>query len=522
MKFIEKILNLIVLFGVIIGAGYLVYISRDNFPVANPFTPDQREKPVSEEVKKVVPPSMTDSVEVAMRADSLREPMTSESEPSDFADFPIDSGSAGLSSLMNRYFTRVAHYAIPRVVKVETSSNSGSSFFHLPFDDEEGEFWDGIGSGAIISPDGYIITNNHVVDNAEKIRIVFYDGRESDATLVGRDPLTDLALLKVNEDKPLPYFRLYKGKHLEIGEWVLAIGSPLNLGSSVTAGIISAMKRNIRIIESSYGIESFIQTDAVINPGNSGGPLVNLQGEIVGINTAMASGRGYWQSFGFAIPYDIIHRVVGDLRKFGRVRRGYLGVSITEVTFNIAKKNGLDKPMGVLVAEVQNDMPARKAGIRKGDIILEVNGELVQAPNDLQAKVSRYYPGDRVTIKIWREGKVQEIPVVLKEVQAELTRREIRERPEKMKIEELSLTIRNMKKDDALRFRSAYGVIVEKSEHPEINEGSVLLEINRHKIFNVENFHQLLNLFLKDHQEIELLMKVETTDGFLEKTVTIK
>jgi Do/DeqQ family serine protease len=425
----------------------------------------------------------------------------------------------------NTFFTRVARYAIPRVVRILNERGKESSSWN-PFgeDDSDEDFYSGIGSGAIISPDGYIVTNNHVVDKADQLTVTLSDGEEYPAEIIGQDPLTDLALIKVKVPHPLPYFTFYMGDSIQIGEWVLAVGSPLNLVSSVTAGIVSAVKRNIRIIQSSYGIESFIQTDAVINPGNSGGPLLNIHGEIIGINTAIASRTGFYQSFGFAIPVDLITRVVNDLKKYGKVRRGYMGVSLLPLPFETAKENGLTRPEGVLVGGVQNDMPAQKAGIRKGDIILKINDEVVHAPNELQAKVTRFYPGDVVKVTVIRKGKEYQFQVKLKEVNVNnITRAEPEQtEPTELTMDRFDITIRNLEKDEFKEFHTGYGVYIEKSDNEQLPEKAIILEINGHKIFNVQNMSKLVEVFGKDGKEIQLLLKIPADDGFLEKEIVMK
>lgn len=544
-NFLGIILSLVVLF----AGGYLIYLSLGNLPEfgestieskpdsilyteKEPFYPDTAQnnlKPIQEEKiqlgdsgkEKPLVPSNTlspDSGDGTLSPHVQIQKKRREIPNSDHVFLPEFNP--------NTFFTRVAHYAIPRVVRILVSQEENKSFFWNPFNDEEGnnDFFQGIGSGAIISEDGYIITNNHVVDNASKILVTLYDGEEYPASIVGKDPLTDLALIKIEAENKLPYLTFYQGDSLHIGEWVLAVGSPLNLTSSVTAGIISALSRNIRIIESSYGIESFIQTDAVINPGNSGGPLLNIRGEIIGLNTAIASKTGYYQSFGFAIPVDIIRRVVKDLKKFGEVKRGYLGVSITPVPFEIAKKSGLKRPMGVLVTGVQKDMPAYKVGIKKGDIIIKINDEPVFAPNQLQAKVSKFYPGDPVQVTLLRNGKEKNFIVKLKEVKSPIIAEKKKEKElNKIEIPDLNLVVRNLTKDEYDKYNTSYGVIVEKSDkNKEIPERSILLEINDHKIFNVNNFKKLYEFFKSQNKKIHFLVKIPTKDGFWEKEILVK
>ena len=270
----------------------------------------------------------------------------------------------------------------------------------------------GAGSGVIISNDGYIVTNNHVIEGATEIEVTLNDKRSFKAKLIGADPSTDIALLKIDGTN-FPNIPFGNSDELKVGEWVLAVGNPFNLTSTVTAGIVSAKARNIGIIGTNrYGqrtnnlpIESFIQTDAAINPGNSGGALVNTKGELMGINTAIASQTGTYAGYGFAIPASIVQKVVTDLRQHGVVQRALLGVSIGDITTEIAKEKDLKTMDGALVGDVVASGAADKAGIKKGDVINEINGVKVKSTSELQEQVSRYRPGDKVTVGYVRDNK---------------------------------------------------------------------------------------------------------------------
>lgn len=292
-------------------------------------------------------------------------------------------------------FVQVAKEVVPTVVSIKVVSKSEGGarpfdFFHFfgpdfEFKIPEPRPQEGMGSGVIITKDGYILTNNHVVEGGEKgsITVTLWDGREFRGKLIGRDKLTDLAVVKI-EANDLPVARFGNSDELQVGQWVLAIGNPLGLNLTVTAGIVSALSRNIGIIRDSYGVENFIQTDAAINPGNSGGPLVNLNGEVVGINTAIASRTGYYQGYGFAIPINLARKVAEDIIKYGKVRRGVLGVQISQLDESTAKGLGLDKPRGILVQDVISGSAAEEAGIKAGDVILECEGKEVNRPGELQ------------------------------------------------------------------------------------------------------------------------------------------
>jgi Do/DeqQ family serine protease len=261
------------------------------------------------------------------------------------------------------------------------------------------------GSGVVVSEEGYAVTNHHVIDGAERIRVLLNDKREYEAELVGSDPTTDLAivrLLGLQDDEAMPVVAIGDSDEVQVGEWVLAVGNPFRLTSTVTAGIVSALGRQVDIIEDRFRIEDFIQTDAAINPGNSGGALVNLRGEMVGVATAIATESGSYEGYGFAVPSNLVVRVAEDLIAYGVVRRGYLGVEIRAVTAADADALGLDRIEGVLISNVAEGAPAAEAGLRRGDVVLAVDGEAVAAPNQFQSRIARLRPGDGLALDIWR------------------------------------------------------------------------------------------------------------------------
>lgn len=270
----------------------------------------------------------------------------------------------------------------------------------------------GTGSGVIINEKGYIVTNNHVIDNADDLEVTLHDNRTFKATVVGTDPNTDLALIQIKA-KNLPTVPLIDSDDIKIGEWVMAVGNPMGLNSTVTAGIISAKGRNINILKEKFAVESFIQTDAAINPGNSGGALVNLDGGLVGINTAIASPTGSYSGYGFAIPANIVKKVVEDLLTYGVVQKGVLGVMIKSMDGNLAKEKGIDIVEGAYVDSLLENSAAKKAGIEEGDVITSVNGKPIKTSPDLQAVIAQHRPGDRVDVLINREGKEMKVNVEL-------------------------------------------------------------------------------------------------------------
>jgi Do/DeqQ family serine protease len=269
------------------------------------------------------------------------------------------------------------------------------------------------GSGVIIRPDGYIVTNNHVVDGATDIEVSLYNKRVYKAKILGRDPATDLALIKVNE-QGLPAAKFANSEQVRVGDWVLAVGNPFDLASTVTAGIISAKARSIHIREDNSGIESFLQTDAAVNPGNSGGALVNLNGDLVGINTAIASPTGTYAGYAFAVPSNIVSKVVDDILRYGEVRRAYLGVSIQDVDGTLAQDLKLQTSDGVLVAGVVQGGAAAAAGLQRGDVITAINNRPVRSSPELLETVATRRPGDKVTLTVNRDGRQQQIPLTLK------------------------------------------------------------------------------------------------------------
>lgn len=259
------------------------------------------------------------------------------------------------------------------------------------------------GSGVVLTPDGYIVTNNHVVDGADEVEVTFNNKVKRTATIIGTDPTTDLALIKVDASD-LDYLVFGDSDQVRIGEWVLAVGNPFNLTSTVTAGIVSAKARNLSILGEGTSVESFIQTDAAVNPGNSGGALVNTKGELVGINAAIASHTGSYEGYSFAIPSNIVRKVVDDLLLYGTTQRGYLGVQIAELTQELAEKEGLENIEGVYVAEVTEGGAAKMAGLKAGDVITNINGKKVNSTTQLRENVGQYRPGDQVDVEVNRHG----------------------------------------------------------------------------------------------------------------------
>ncbi|MCB0282973.1 MAG: Do family serine endopeptidase [Calditrichae bacterium] len=416
----------------------------------------------------------------------------------------------------NKLFVDKAHSVLPAIVSIYTTKiveggrNPFFEFFgqrQMPNDENHNFRQQGSGSGIIISKDGYVLTNNHVVEDMDEIKVQLLDNREFEAELIGRDPKTDIALLKITADE-LPIAVLGNSDNVQIGEWVMAIGNPLNLRSTVTAGIVSAIGRNVSILGGGDAIENFIQTDAAINPGNSGGALINLNGEVIGVNSAIATRTNYYMGYGFAVPINIAKSVIDDLMKYGEVKRGYLGVYIGEVTPVVAKGVGLDKPRGVYISSVIEDRAADKAGIKEGDVILKINDIEVNQPNELQARVGTYNPGEEINVELWRDGKSKKITVVLqsRDGETKLTSNKEEEKPKK-ELPNLGLNLKNLNKTDLDRIDLDGGVLVSSVDRYSaaadagIRPGDVIFQLDKDNVSNVDDF----NSSIEDHKKGDVL-----------------
>jgi Do/DeqQ family serine protease len=325
-------------------------------------------------------------------------------------------------------FALASSRSTPSVVYIKTVASRGyerMSWLELFFDQRQSSQQVSSGSGVIFSSDGYIVTNNHVIDGANRIEVI-HGRRTYEATVVGTDPSTDLAVLKVESDG-LPAIALGRSRDVRVGEWVLAVGNPFNLTSTVTAGIVSAKGRDINILRSNFPIESFIQTDAAINPGNSGGALVNRAGALVGINTAILSQTGSYAGYGFAVPVDIVRKVVEDLIAYGEVQKAFFGAQVADVTPQLAKQLKTDDLGGVAVRSLQPDGSAERAGLQAGDVIVEINGQAIQSHSDFEELISYYSPGEELTVTYRRDQRERTTALVLtnREGTTELLRRTV-------------------------------------------------------------------------------------------------
>lgn len=336
---------------------------------------------------------------------------------------PITRVSSASVPVGTMDFTMAAEKSLPAVVHVKTEYvpqtyyNPWSEFFggKRYYQAEPAK---SAGSGVIISPDGYIVTNNHVIDEAQKIEVTLNNRNTYEATLVGRDPSTDLALLKI-EDSDLPFMSFGNSDDIKVGEWVLAVGNPFNLTSTVTAGIVSAKARSLNLLQYDPGadqfpIESFIQTDAAVNPGNSGGALVNASGDLIGINTAIASRTGSYTGYAFAVPASIVQKVTNDLFEYGVVQRAFIGVSISDINDEIRDAENLSSYAGAYVRDLTPSGAASEAGIEPGDVIVKVNDVPIRNVTELQEQVGRFRPGDNVVVKVLRDNKEKTFNVTLR------------------------------------------------------------------------------------------------------------
>lgn len=352
----------------------------------------------------------------------------------------------------------------------------------------------GTGSGVIVSSNGYIVTNNHVIDQADEIEVTLHNNETYKAKVVGTDPSTDIALLQIREDD-LPGLTFGNSDLAEVGEWVMAIGNPFNLNSTVTAGIISAKGRNINIIDDRSAIEAFIQTDAAINPGNSGGALVNLKGELIGINTAIASPTGAYAGYGFAIPANIVNKVVEDLYKYGMVQRGYLGIMIREIDGNLLKDENLKIREGAYVDSLVAKSAAAEAGIEKGDVITGVDDAPVTKSSDLLEQVGRHRPGDEVTVKVDRKGKEMEFKVKLADQKGE---RKLVSKEEMDIIDILGAKLEELDNATAKKLGIEGGVRIKElgngllKTQTSISEGFIITGINNKKVSTVNEVRKSL------------------------------
>lgn len=407
-------------------------------------------------------------------------------------------------------FVNSAEKSVNSVVHIKTTTEGKSNLSYDPFQDwfyghaqRQPYIFQASGSGVIISADGYIVTNNHVVKGADKIEVVLNDKRSYNADVIGTDPNTDLALLKIKEGG-LPFITYGNSDNVKVGEWVLAVGNPFNLNSTVTAGIVSAKGRNINILEGNTDaaggniapIESFIQTDAAVNPGNSGGALVNTTGDLVGINTAIASNNGAYQGYSFAIPVNIVKKVVSDLIEFGTVQRAFIGVSIQDIDSKFAEQKRIKQLKGVYVNGLTEKGAGEEAGIKIGDVITKVENVAVKSTSELLEQIGKFRPSDKINVTVMRDDKEMVLPVTLKNKDNSLG---VIKKAEVIRtsINSLGATFEEMDTEALSRMKIANGVKISKLSPGKlsgagIKEGFVITSIDKKKVSSVKDIQSYL------------------------------
>ncbi|MBK6773849.1 MAG: Do family serine endopeptidase [Ignavibacteria bacterium] len=446
---------------------------------------------------------------------------------------PIQNTNTQLQGL-NDAFIEISKSVTPTVAYIEVttdgSDNDQRNKNLMPFDfgpdfrmPDEGP-GKGSGSGIIISKDGYILTNNHVVKGATEkgIKVILTDKTEFTAKLIGVDPNTDVAVIKV-EANDLPVATVGNSDDVQVGQWVVAIGNPLGLNSTVTAGIVSAMGRNIQLGNDSYAINNFIQTDAAINPGNSGGALVDINGSVIGINTAIKTTNGYYQGYGFAIPINLAKNVASELMKTGKISRGYIGVSIKDVDVKEAKGLGLDKAQGVLVQDVIAGGAGDDAGLKTGDVILTVDGKNVNAANELQTIIGSHHPGDEVNLKVFRDGSTIDKVVKLKPREEKTSQTAENIKPnnsptdlESKSFKSIGISVTNLTETMKEKFNTDNGVYISGVERFSegfdrgLRQDLVIVEADKQKVSSTDQLNSLISN--KGVGDV-IVFKVKTQDG---------
>ncbi len=407
-------------------------------------------------------------------------------------------------------FTVAAEKVMPAVVHIRSTYNGTSrpqneipdafrDFFGpmLPQGPQQSQ---AAGSGVIINSDGYIVTNNHVIKDADEVEVALYDNRVYDAKVIGVDPDTDIAVIKI-EEKGLPFLSFVDSNKAKVGEWVLAVGNPFNLNSTVTAGIISAKGRSINILnrntaQGSTAIESFIQTDAAINPGNSGGALVNLQGGLLGINTAIASPTGSYSGYGFAVPSNIVSKIVEDLIEYGVVQRGWLGVSITTVNRQLVDERDLEVTSGAYISAFADQSSAKEAGLKEGDVVVKIDDKPIKSNTALIEYIGTRRPGDKVNITVNRGGKELSFPVVLKTREGKIGPVKPAERNA---VAALGMELEDLDADVLEDLGLNQGVIVKDAgngklaRYTDIREGFIITRVNDRPVKSVKEFDELVS-----------------------------
>jgi serine protease Do len=405
--------------------------------------------------------------------------------------FEMAEGQVDFTYAAEQTVHAVVHVHV--VAKVDQPDNPIMQFFYGDNYKGGSREVSGYGSGVIISPDGYIITNNHVIEDADNIEVKLNDNRVFKAEVVGRDPSTDIALLKIKADN-LSFLKYGDSEKLKVGEWVLAVGNPFNLSSTVTAGIVSAKGRGLQLINSSYSIESYIQTDAALNPGNSGGALVDTRGLLVGITSAIYSPSGAYAGYSFAVPVSIVGKVVDDIRKYGAVQRALIGIQMNEVTPEEAEKQNLTAVKGVIIEKIVDGGAAEQANLKEKDIITKMDGISIDSPSEMQEQVGKHRPGDKVMVTYFRNGKESTVPVTLKNVAGNTS-----VVSKGMGVDEIfGARFEALSNYDKRMFNIDYGVRITdlgdgKFKDMGLKKGTILLSINGKKVKSPDDVRQATN-----------------------------
>ena len=430
-------------------------------------------------------------------------PLASADEDSDF----LSRSSKAFTSVVKKVMPAVVHIRVEKTVKNTGGFGGDDDFYNNPFfqqffgpqfRQQPRQFkQQGQGSGFIISKDGEILTNNHVVEGADSITVILSDKQQVKAKLIGADPETDIALLKIDDGDNLPVVPLGDSDALEVGEWVIAIGNPFGLSQTVTVGVVSAKGRN-QVGINDY--ENFIQTDAAINPGNSGGPLLNIHGEVIGINSALYTKTGGYMGIGFAIPINMVKTVEAQLNAKGKVTRGWVGVAIQNVDENLAKSFNLKKAEGILISEVQHGSPAEKAGLKQGDVILRLNNTPLDDANDLRNQISLLSPGSKAGLQIIRDGKTQDIEITIGEQPANFSKLAKGGSADTTGLNQFGLSMQNLSPELAEQFgyKQDQGVIIKGVEPGStaalagLKPGLLIEEVNRQRVHTLQELDTVL------------------------------
>jgi len=440
----------------------------------------------------------------------------------------LDRSAKAFSSVVKKAGPAVVHVAVEKSVSSSSSQQNPYDFFNDPFfkrffgpqfqhprgQQPKKYRQQGAGSGFIFDSKGYILTNNHVVEDADKITVRLDDEREFKAEVVGTDPQSDVAIIKI-DGKDLPTLPLGNSDSLEVGEWVIAIGSPFELNQTVTVGVVSAKGRN-RMGITDY--ENFIQTDAAINPGNSGGPLLNIHGEVVGINTAIFTRSGGYMGIGFAIPINMAKSIKQQLLDHGKVTRGWLGVMIQDINEDLAQSFDLDQNSGVLIAEVTDDSPAQQAGLKQGDVLIALNGTPLSDVNDLRNKIAMTSPGSKVKLQVIRDGKKRSISVTIGQQPEDMTSISSSATGKNSALGKFGLSLQNLTSELAEQFgyEERQGVLIAEVDPDSpaarvgLQPGQLIEEVNRKPVHNLAELKKIMASATKKNQ---VLLRVRAANG---------